>query len=149
MIVYRLEYKGFGIFGRYSGDLLSGTEDSLYNLYGNTTPASRTSSNFRFACRTPEKLVEYFGSDFAHAIAKGATVEAYEVNRKYVMYGYRGIELAFQRQHAKHLTGMIDSYTDQPPLVTDKSDTALSPMSVGLWIEDAPSLLLSEPVSFW
>jgi len=106
MIVYRLEYKDYGVFGSYMNKYITNPEDAMYTYYGNTTPVDKWTTGFsgyRFACRTPEKLVEYFGSDFARAIAKGAIVVAYEVGMKYVMFGYKGLELAFQADKAVKL----------------------------------------------
>jgi len=107
MKVYRLEFEDYGVFGTHMSKFISDPKDALYTLYGNTTPVNKWTGGFnqyRFACRTPEKLVAYFGSDFGKAIGAGAVVAVYEVSIKYVMFGYRGVELAFQADKAVKLT---------------------------------------------
>lgn len=105
MIVYRLEHEGYGIF---SSDYTTFPTDSIYSEEGCTVVAARNGRNdreYRFGCDSIEKLIDYFGSDFAHALGgDGVELVAYKVRRNYVLFSDIGIEVAFKIEKAEKIT---------------------------------------------
>lgn len=103
MKVYRIEKNGYGPFCDMSGLKTTYPSDAMYSIYGCTCQqVTKWDSDFRFGCRTIDKLIEYFGSDFAKLINQGGKIVEYEVNMKYVYFGYRGMELAFRVNMIKY-----------------------------------------------
>jgi hypothetical protein len=95
MIVYRLEKNGWGAFCSCSGLVVSYTKDAVYAQHGNTTDKNVYQSDYRFGCDSIDKLIEYFGSDFAMLLDKGAEIVEYNIHKAHVTFSVLGIELAF------------------------------------------------------
>lgn len=106
MLVYRFEqyvdeYLGDNKFkkrwdGIFGGGHVSYPDDANYQTYGCTLWQYKD-SNYRFACSTIDKLIEYFGSDFAKLIdKKGVRLVEYEVKRQDCFFSSKHIELVFR-----------------------------------------------------
>lgn len=111
MIVYRFEqhfdeYLGDGKYkkrweGIFSGGHCSYPEDANYQTYGCTLWRYKD-SEYRFACRSIDKLIEYFGSDFAKLLGKeGVRLVEYEVKREGCFFSDKHIELVFKASKVK------------------------------------------------
>lgn len=82
--------------GIFSSDHITYTEDSNYQSYGCTLWKYKE-SNYRFACRSIDKLIEYFGNDFANLIGQDDVILVeYEVKRKDCFFSTKRIELVFE-----------------------------------------------------
>lgn len=82
--------------GVFSGGHINYPVDANYNTYGCTLWQYKY-SDYRFACRTLDKLVEYFGSDFARLIDKDdVRLMEYEVNKEDCFFSSKHIELVFK-----------------------------------------------------
>lgn len=107
MIVYRFEQKikcwngnkheyeerWEGVFG---GGHMTYPEDANYQTHGCTLWQYKY-SDYRFACRTLDKLVEYFGSDFSLLIGKeDVRLMEYEVKKGDCFFSSKHIELVFK-----------------------------------------------------
>jgi len=103
MIVYRLEGKGWGAFNSNSGLDITYTDDALYAAHGNTTDKNVYDEEYRFGCDTLDKLIEYFGSDFAKLLNQGAEIVAYKVHKAHVTFSVLGIEVAFKIDKAERI----------------------------------------------
>lgn len=115
MKVYRLERNGYGVFCEYYSKIdLPFSEDTLYSLFGYTCDGQyRARDEFRSACESLDKLIEYFGSDFAYALQKGASIVEYTVHKAHVRFGLEVdecIEVVFN----------IDKATDRQVLLQGK-----------------------------
>lgn len=95
MRVYRLEGKGWGAFNSNSGLDIKYPEDALYAQHGNSTGKNVYQDEYRFGCDSLDKLIEYFGSDFAYLIEQGAEIVEYNIHKAHVTFSVLGIELAF------------------------------------------------------
>ena len=108
MVVYRLEKDGWGVF--CSSISLNSPTDALYNNFGYTCSREyKFSSNWRSACVSLDKLIKYFGSDFAYVLGEGASIVAYDVPREHVQraIGWRQIEVIFNVHEVKHRTVIL------------------------------------------
>jgi hypothetical protein len=104
MTVYRLEYLGHGVFCGYAYNLMTNTLDAQYKQYGCTVVKARSDDNYRFACDSMEKLIEYFGSDFGKLLDGGAEIVCYKVHKAHVLFSMEDIEVAFKVDKAeKHI----------------------------------------------
>ena len=82
--------------GIFSSDHVTYTDDANYQTYGCTLWKYKD-SNYRFACNGIDKLIEYFGSDFARLIGQeGVILVEYEVKRKDCFFSDKRIELVFE-----------------------------------------------------
>ena len=107
MRVYRIESKASygGIiediwWGAFSSKHITYTKDAIYAHEG--CSIGDYNSDYRLGCRTLEKLVEYFGSDFARLISQETIrVVEYEVERKHVVFSKKRIELTFRIDKVK------------------------------------------------
>ena len=100
MILYRLERNDYGVFCEYHSKMeMNFPDDALYNEFGYTCDRQyRADDDYRSACESIEQLIEYFGSDFAYALEKGASIVAYKVHKAHVRFGLeldRSIEVVF------------------------------------------------------
>lgn len=96
MIVYRMEKNDRGVFYNPDRVLVDDyPDDALFTNYGCTMYWHKGDSNFRFACGSLEQLVEYFGSEFANLLSRGALPVGYEVPDDYVEWGEDNVELCF------------------------------------------------------
>lgn len=89
MKVYRLERNGYGIFCEYYSKItMRFPEDALYNEFGYTCDRQyRQDDDYRSACESIDKLIEYFGSDFAYALQEGAEIVEYNIHKAHVKFG--------------------------------------------------------------
>lgn len=107
MIVYRLESEsGYGVFSTVARALLDdGT--AMYSVHSCTLRSQGLVPNnrkYRFACESIDKLVEYWGSDFANLLAQGYKVAVYKVRKNYVLLSHiPGLECAFVAEKAIYL----------------------------------------------
>jgi len=98
------------------------SEDSLYQEFGYTCAQEyRGDCDYRSACESLDKLIEYFGSDFAYALDKGAHIVEYTVHKAHVRFGLfpeESIEVAFDVTKATNrkviLLGKNGGYDEQP-----------------------------------
>lgn len=91
--------------GIFSSDHVTYTEDSNYQTYGCTLWKYKE-SDYRFACSTIDKLIEYFGSDFANLIGKeNVILVEYEVKRQDCFFSDKHIELVFK--HSKMINRKV------------------------------------------
>jgi hypothetical protein len=101
MRVYRMESKMTynGIiepiwWGAFCSKHLTYPPDAIYSNMGCTIP--EYNSKYRFACRSIEKVIEYFGSDFARIIGnEDIQLVEYEVKRTHVIFSKKRVELVF------------------------------------------------------
>lgn len=105
MIVYRLEKDGYGIFCH---GLDTGAQDSLYvhelcSVRRSSRSTIEDMQKWRYACDSIDKLIEYFGSDFAHILAHGGELVVYKVRKNYVQFSPKGIEVAFRIDKAERI----------------------------------------------
>lgn len=110
MKVYRLERNGYGVFCESDSKIqLPFSEDSLYQSHGYSCDTQyRVKDEYRSACESIEKLVEYFGSDFAYALDKGASIVEYTVHKAHVRFGLRlNIEVVFNSEKVKDKTVIL------------------------------------------
>lgn len=95
MKLYRLERNGWGVFCSSSYMMMPSSDDSLYSRYGFSCGYKyQWESDWRCACESIEKLIEYFGSDFAWALDRGASIVEYRVPKRYVRFGE--VEVVFK-----------------------------------------------------
>lgn len=89
MKVYRLERNGYGIFCEYYSKItMRFPDDALYNEFGYTCDRQyREKDEWRSACESLDKLIEYFGSDFAYALDEGAEIVEYNIHKAHVRFG--------------------------------------------------------------
>lgn len=88
MLVYRLEKQDYGVFCDWGNLVMPFSCDALYSEFGYSCKREyREKSNWRSACDSIDKLIKYFGSDFAYALGEGASVVEYVVNKTYVDFG--------------------------------------------------------------
>ena len=107
MRVYRLERNDYGVFCEsYSKIELNFPDDALYNEYGYTCDSQyRCKDEYRSACESLDKLIEYFGSDFAYALDNGASIVEYTVHKAHVRFGLRtNIEVVFNSEKVTNKT---------------------------------------------
>ncbi len=82
--------------GVFSGEHITYTLDANYKTHGCTLYEYKE-KQYRFACRTIDKIIEYFGSDFARLLDKDDVVLVeYEVKREHCTFSDKRIELVFQ-----------------------------------------------------
>jgi hypothetical protein len=98
--VYRLERNGYGIFCEWKSRVdMNFPEDALYNEFGYTCARQyRDLDDYRSACESLDKLIEYFGSDFAYCLEKGASIVEYNIHKAHVRFGLEpeeSIEVVF------------------------------------------------------
>jgi hypothetical protein len=96
--LYRLERNGWGVFcpASFMPRMLC-SSDALYTWYGFSCDRKyQWENDWRCACESIEKLVEYFGSDFAWALDMGASIVEYRVPKKDIRFGTEGIEVVFK-----------------------------------------------------
>lgn len=112
MLVYRLEYKGQGVF--CSSLRVRYPDDAQYSNFHCQVPSAHDDERYRFGCRTMDKLVAYFGSDFEYLLRQGAEILIYEVPRKCILFSDNGIELAFLIDEAVRINGETDTVSKLP-----------------------------------
>lgn len=89
---YEKEWKG--VFHKY---IDRHSVDAEYHTYGSTLPDHKHYDDSRFACRSIDKLISYFGSDFAKLISKpDVRVMEYEVNARDLIYSRQHCEVVFK-----------------------------------------------------
>lgn len=103
MIVYRFEAKIHDVFGDrhdWKGVFhtsIGDARDADYATHGCTLPDHKYYDDSRFACRSIDKLISYFGSDFARLIGmNNVRLMAYEVNAKDLIYSDKHCEVVFK-----------------------------------------------------
>ena len=106
MILYRLERNDYGVFCEYHSKIdMPFSKDALYSEFGYTCDRQyRTDDDYRSACESIEQLIEYFGSDFAYALQKGASIVEYNIHKAHVRFGLeldRSIEVVFNSTKVK------------------------------------------------
>lgn len=89
MRVYRLERPDTD--GDYRGvfctkGTLNYPEDSHYGRFGCGIEKAHWNTDYRFGCTSIDKLIEYFGSDFAVQLNEGASIVEYNVHMAHTMY---------------------------------------------------------------
>ncbi len=89
MKVYRLERNDYGVFCEYDSKIaMPFSDDALYSQFGYTcNQMYRDNYDWRSACESLEELVEYFGSDFAYALERGADIVEYNIHKAHVRFG--------------------------------------------------------------
>lgn len=104
MLLYRLERNDYGVFCEDEIEM-NFPDDALYSEFGYTCDGRyRTDNNYRSACESIEQLIEYFGSDFAYALQKGASIVEYNVHKAHVRFGLevdRCLEVVFDSTKVK------------------------------------------------
>lgn len=107
MKVYRLEQNGWGI---WSGGCPGVTwpPDAVYKEFGCTIVKAHYKEEWRFGCESIEKIIEYFGSDFARLLDNGCTLMEYTVHKAHVLFSMEGIEVAFKIDKVKEKRIMLE-----------------------------------------
>ncbi len=109
MKVYRLEGKdNYGVFCSRANIDDTWTDDSIYANQGCSANIDREDESYRFACRSIDRLIEYFGSDFDYMIEQGVAIVEYDVNIKDVVFGNKGTELAFNINNIRNKTTILE-----------------------------------------
>ncbi len=89
MRVYRLERQNsdgefMGVF--CTSGTLNYPSDANYANFGCGIENAHWNDDYRFACDSIEKLIEYFGSDFAVQLNEGAIIVEYNVHMAHTKY---------------------------------------------------------------
>ncbi len=109
MKVYRLEGKdGYGVFCGESGIGYKWSDDAVYSTNGNTTGRDLCDSSYRYGCESIDQLIEYFGSEFDADLEEGAELVEYTINKRYVTFSPKGIEVAFLIDRVSHKQVLIE-----------------------------------------
>ena len=117
MRLYRLERNDYGVFCEYHTKIeMPFSDDALYNEFGYTCDKQyRVDDDYRSACESIEQLIEYFGSDFAYALQKGASIVEYNIHRAHVRFGLdldRCIEVVFNSTKVKERNVILKGVDD-------------------------------------
>lgn len=116
MVLYRLEIDGWGVFCRI---LMKYSDDGLFADYGFSCDRRyQRNGDWRSACESIDKLIEYFGSDFAYCLDRGASIVEYVVHKAHVRFGLRdeSIEVVFNPSKAKERNIVFEgSYKREKP----------------------------------
>lgn len=104
MKVYRLEHRGWGVFCKY---LYTTPSDALYTEYGfQCGKQYQWNDDYRSGCESLDKLIEYFGSDFALITGtEGVELVEYTIHKAHVRFGLNAninIEVAFKADKVTH-----------------------------------------------
>lgn len=89
MKIYRLERNNYGVFCEWMTKIaMPFSYDTIYNEFGYTCDRQyREKDEYRSGCDSIEKLIEYFGGDFAWTLEQGASIVEYTIHKAHVRFG--------------------------------------------------------------
>lgn len=138
MRVYRLEKNDYGVFCNASMvSYPNYPDDALYANYGfSCDQRYHFNDGWRSACESIEKLIDYFGSDFAFFLGLGAEIVEYNVDKRYIRFSKldESIEVVFKREKAKERTVILKGNREEEYTPPVQSNTMFSiSVSPSLW----------------
>lgn len=105
MIVYRLEdpkmHRGPFNYPLPWPKKGRGDSDAIHSRMGCTVPIGVMDiSEYRFATESVAALERYWGKRFKYFLEAGYVIGVYRVRKNHVMFGHKGLELAFRADKA-------------------------------------------------